>query len=570
MYIGGIVKKHVFTLVILFVTASMALGQSKLETNFSKLSDEVLQNLQSFYPVRATAKGIHDYDYRFTDYSSKSIKNEISKLKKFETRLYKYQKSRLSDESRINLKLLKSNVDVALVELSKIKIYKKNPYLYIDDAVNGIYLILISDYAPMETRVQNIIARMKTVPDLLNQGKKNLKTPAPIFIEAALGMIDTGVDFYREVQKELSEQFPGLAPELGTAIDRAVSSMLEFKHFLKTVAPGEPQSFAIGKTNYNYLLEHQYFLEFDSDSLLKIGENLLAQTKKQYADFKAKLDSTNAGVDSVFVLDCIGKEDILAYYNWEVKQARLFLEENDIVTIPEDIGACEVIETPSFLTGMVSTIAYEPPGTFNPDQTGYLYVRPIPDSMDAGERAARYKYIHRRGFRGGVVHEAYPGHHLQLQMASRVDDDVRKWQQSLLFLEGWALYCEEMMSDFGFYKDERQYLTVLRGIIFRAARIIVDVKLQTGQMTTDEAVQWIAETMDTEPAEWIRTEVRRYAQQPTIPMCYLTGKLEILKLRDDLKAIEGDNFSLRNFHDRLLAEGSIPPTLIREIWGLAR
>jgi len=141
--------------------------------------------------------------------------------------------------------------------------------------------------------------------------------------------------------------------------------------------------------------------------------------------------------------------------------------------------------------------------------------------MDAGERAARYKYIHRRGFRGGVVHEAYPGHHLQLQMASRVDDDVRKWQQSLLFLEGWALYCEEMMSDFGFYKDERQYLTVLRGII------------------TDEAVQWIAETMDIEPAEWIRTEVRRYAQQPTIPMCYLTGKLEILKLRDDLKAIEG-------------------------------
>jgi len=111
MYIGGIVKKHVFTLVILFVTASMALGQSKLETNFSKLADEVLQNLQSFYPVRATAKGIHDYDYRFTDYSG------------------------LSDKSRINLKLLKSNVDVALVELSKIKIYKKNPYLYIDDAV---------------------------------------------------------------------------------------------------------------------------------------------------------------------------------------------------------------------------------------------------------------------------------------------------------------------------------------------------------------------------------------------------------------------------------------------------
>jgi len=562
------VKKLILTLAILILAVSAATAQSKLETNFQQLSDEVLQNLQSFYPVTATARGIHDYDYRFTDYSSGSIKKEISRLKKFETRLYKYQKSKLSAESRINLKLLKSNVDVELVNLNKIKIHKKNPFIYVDDAVTGIYLLLISEYAPMETRVQNIIARMKTVPDLFKQGRKNLKNPPPVFIESALEMLETGVDFYRTVQTDLAGRFPELAPELNTAVERAVSSMLEFKVFLESITPGEELSFAVGKNNYDYFLQHQYFLDFDSDSLLKIGQNMLDEAKQKYNDYLAEIESSGTRVDSVFVIDCISKDDVLRYYNWEVNQTRLFLEENDIVTVPEDVGDCIVVETPPFLTSMISSIAYEPPGVFSPVQTGHFYVRPIPDSMDTGQREARYKYIHRRGFKGSVVHEAYPGHHLQLQLASKLDDDVRKWQESMMLIEGWALYCEEMMSEYGYYEDERQYLRVLGGIMFRAARIVLDVRLQTGGMSIDEAVRFMADVMDTEPADWMRTEINRYVQQPTVPMCYLTGKREVLRLRDDLKAAEGDNFSLKNFHDRLLAEGSIPPALIREIWGL--
>lgn len=561
-------KKLILTLAILILAVSAATAQSKLETNFQQLSDEVLQNLQSFYPVTATARGIHDYDYRFTDYSSGSIKKEISRLKKFETRLYKYQKSKLSAESRINLKLLKSNVDVELVNLNKIKIHKKNPFIYVDDAVTGIYLLLISEYAPMETRVQNIIARMKTVPDLFKQGRKNLKNPPPVFIESALEMLETGVDFYRTVQTDLAGRFPELAPELNTAVERAVSSMLEFKVFLESITPGEELSFAVGKNNYDYFLQHQYFLDFDSDSLLKIGQNMLDEAKQKYNDYLAEIESSGTRVDSVFVIDCISKDDVLRYYNWEVNQTRLFLEENDIVTVPEDVGDCIVVETPPFLTSMISSIAYEPPGVFSPVQTGHFYVRPIPDSMDTGQREARYKYIHRRGFKGSVVHEAYPGHHLQLQLASKLDDDVRKWQESMMLIEGWALYCEEMMSEYGYYEDERQYLRVLGGIMFRAARIVLDVRLQTGGMSIDEAVRFMADVMDTEPADWMRTEINRYVQQPTVPMCYLTGKREVLRLRDDLKAAEGDNFSLKNFHDRLLAEGSIPPALIREIWGL--
>ncbi len=561
-------KKIIIAALVIILYVPSAIFGSKLEDNFKKVSGEILENLQSFYPVLSTEKGIHSYDYLFTDYSRKSVRKEISRLKKFETRLYKYNKSSLSPESRINLNLLKGNVDIALQNLSKIRWHKKNPYMYVSDAVNGIYLILASEYAPLEERVQNIIARVKGVPDLFKQATENLEKPPPVYINMAQEMLTTGIDFYKTTQFELATKFPELAGEINTASARAITAMQEFQQFLNTVEPGEPGSFAIGKQDFDYKLKHEYFLDYDSDSLLKLGEALFEKAQKDYNEYLALLDSTRPANDSVFVLDCITKEDVLNYYNWEVVQTKLFLKENDIVTIPNDIGHCEVIETPPFLRNVISSIAYQPPGVFSPEQTGHFYVRPIPNNMDAGQREAKYKYIQRRGFKGYVVHEAYPGHHFQFQMASRVVDGVRKWQENPCFYEGWALYCEEMMYNSGFYgSDTRRYLNILGGILFRAARIVVDVKLHTGQMTLDEAVNWMAEAMDSDTT-WIRVEINRYSFTPTIQMSYLIGKLEVMKLRDARMKNEGDAFSLKEFHDRFLAEGSLPPRILWEVWGL--
>jgi uncharacterized protein (DUF885 family) len=562
------VKRILCATTITVLLASSTFAESELEKNFRKITGEIIENLQEFYPVKSTEKGIHKYDYRFTDYSGKSIRNQVSKLKKFETRLYKYGKSNLSRESRINLKLLKSNVDIALHDLNKVKWHVKNPYMYVNDAVNGIYLILASDYAPMSERVQNIIARFKAVPDLFHQAGQNLKNLPPVYITVAREMLTTGIDFYRTVEADLVLQFPELSSEIHTAASRAISSMQEFNQFLDRISPGEPDSFALGKKDFDYKLQYEYFLGYDSDSLLKLGEILFGEVQSRYNEYLAYLDSTQPNNDSVFTVDCIGKEELLDYYNWEVAQTKLFLKEHDIVTIPDDIGECPVVETPPFLTNVISSIAYQPPGAYSPVQTGYFYVRPISDSADSAQRAARYKYIHRRGFRGSVAHEAYPGHHLQFQMAARVDNPVRKWQENLCFAEGWALYGEEMMYENGFYgSDTRQYLNILWAIMFRAARIIVDVKLHTGQMTTDEAVQWMAEVLETDTG-WLGIEVNRYTLTPTIPMCYLIGKREILKLRDAVKERQSENFVLKDFHDRLLAEGAVPPTLLWEIWDL--
>jgi uncharacterized protein (DUF885 family) len=188
--------------------------------------------------------------------------------------------------------------------------------------------------------------------------------------------------------------------------------------------------------------------------------------------------------------------------------------------------------------------------------------------MDNDQAAALYKFIHRRGFKGWTVHEAYPGHHFQFQLAARHDNDIRKWQFNSLFYEGWAVYSEQMMYQQGLYGDnERTLANIISWAMFRAGRIILDVKLHTGQITRDEAVTWLMNEFAFD-AGAARTEVNRYTLYPTVQMSYLMGKVEILKLLEAVKEKERDSFSLKNFHDRLLAEGSIPPTLLWEIWDL--
>jgi len=566
--IGGAMKWLLSFLTTVLFLCSISFAQNSAESNFSQLAGEAFENLQTFYPVISTGRGIHKYDYLLTDYSPKSISAEIGKLKKFQSRLSKIKVDVLSSESRIDWKLIKSNVDIALQNLDRIKWYQKCPYIYADDAVNGVYLISISEYAPLEVRVQNIIARMKVVPDLFTQAKINLKKPAPIYVKMAQEMLTTGMDFYRSLAEDLKSQLPALAPEVEGAAGKVIAAMKDFHKYLSQLSPGGEGSFAIGKTEFDYKLKNEYFLDYDADSLLKIGETLFRQADSMYGAYETWLDSNRTEIDSVYPYNCISKDEILSYYKWEVEQTKLYLSQKNIVTIPDDVGDCVVMETPAFLRNIISSIAYEPPGPFNPEQTGHFYVRPLPDTLDDGQRAVYSKFINRRGFKGSVVHEAYPGHHLQSVMSSRVFDDIHKWQNNLCYVEGWAMYCEEMMYDNGFYgADKRRYLGALGGIMFRAARIIVDVKLQTEKMTINEAVDWMTKALDSD-SNFIRTEVNRYTYTPTVPMSYLIGKTEIVKLRDAMKAREGERFSLKAFHDRYLSEGMIPPRLLWEIWGL--
>ncbi len=550
--------------------------ESAKKYTFNELCLEILGTIQSFYPVRSTEVGIHSYDHRLADYSSSSVKTMIKTLKEYEKQLYKIKATDLSDHERINYRLIKSNVDIALLNLERIAWHKRSPQLYVDEAVNGIYFLMLSHHAPLEQRLVSVISRMKAVPVLLVTARQNLINPPQVYIDAARESLESGSQFYQEVAAELMNKFPQRSDEISQAATQAREAMDEFSNFLGEMTPGPETTFAIGKEHFDYMLQHEYFLEFDADSLLRIGEALLAEAQQAYQEQEANVETNHqTGSDSVFIPANFTKQDILDYYLWETNQVRIFLEQNDIVTVPENISPITVVETPPFLRTMIGGIAYQPAGPFDSIQQGYFYVRPIPGDLDREQLEARFRYIQRRGFKGSVVHEAYPGHHLQLQIAGMNDDPVRQWQFNIMMIEGWALYCEEMMYHAHLYgnEDPNQWLGVLGGIRFRAARIVADVKLHTGRFTYDECVNWMIEALDAaseSDKEYLRKEVRRYTISPTYQMSYLMGKREIMALRQAAEERDGDRFSLKAFHDALLAEGSIPPTLMWDIMGLQK
>jgi len=562
------------TTVILSITCLLLVSANNLEAKkktFEELCLDILETIQSFYPVRSTEMGIHAYDPRFTDYSSTAINNFTRSLKDYEKQLYNYNQSNLTERQFVNKQLIKSNVDIALHDIVQIAWYKKSPHLYAEEIVNGIYFLLISNHAPLNERSVSIISRMEAVPRYLAIAKKNIEKPPQVFIDAATETLESGMDFYQEVAAELMREFPEKADYILKKSTAAREAMNDFKNWLSEIEVGPDTAFAIGKDNFDYKLKHEYFLDFDSDSLLVLGERLLEEIQEVYREYEKYVEQNHQnGQDSVYIPSCFSRSDILDYYNWETEQIKIFLKEHNIVTIPDNIAPVTVIETPPFLRSMISGIAYQPAGPFDSIQQGYFYVRPLPEEMDQQQLDGRYRYVHRRGFKGSVVHEAYPGHHLQMQLAGMHSDPVRKWQANFMLIEGWALYCEEMVYHAGLYGEEDPaiWLATLGGIRFRAARIVADVRLHTGQLTYTGAVNWMINTLDAatdSDKEYIAKEVRRYTHSPTIQMSYLMGKREIMKLQKAMMEKEGDNFSLQAFHDAILAEGSIPPALLWEI-----
>jgi len=562
------------TILAMILTSGSDLSAARNKESFEKLAAEILESLQSFYPVLATEQGIHSYDHRLADYSSKAVKQMKNRLTEYIKKLYKYRNFNFSADDLIDFKLIRSNVEIALLDLKEVKWHQKSPQLYIDEAVNGVYFLILSQHAPLSEKLYSILARMKEVPGLFRTARRNLRKPPEVYIDLATESLESAQRFYQEVAAELMRQFPDRADEILRVATQAREAMAEFSVYLTGLETGSEKSFAIGRNNFNYLLSHGHFLQIDSDSLLKIGEALLAQAQDEYHRYQDYVDNHHQnGRDSVFVPATFTRQDLLDYYQWEVEQVRVFLAAHEILTVPDDIAPVQVRETPGFLRSMVAGIAYQPAGPFDENQQGVFYVRPVPEDLDPVQLAARYRYVHRRGFKGSVVHEAYPGHHLQMQLAGRNSSPIRKWQSNRMMIEGWALYCEEMMYHAGLYGDENPavWLAILGGIRFRAARIVADVKLHTGQFTYQECVDWIIETLDveTESAKnYHRSMVRRYTLTPTVWMSYLMGKREIERLRDDVKVRDGDNFDERRFYDRLLAQGSIPLALMRDLFGL--
>jgi hypothetical protein len=534
-------------------------GQAQSVESIGK---EILDEIWYFHPVGATYLGVHRYDTLLADYSENSLKKTCQRFNELKTQLDELDTLSLSIDELIDYHLLHITLRQELEPLEITKAYEKNPLIYVNECIDGFYTLIIRSSPSTSVRVYAIKKRLSQIRSFLETATKNLKKPPWIFCEIGIDQLHEAETLIEEIFSVYADSLPEHERiELKQSELNAVAAMRWFAYWLeKTADPYVP--YTLGRENYEYRLKYFHLLNIDADSLLAIGKNILESTT-------VMIDSLTQCVPEpqtrkVLLPPDFGKDDVLAYRQQEIASVRDFVAASHLVTIPDWIGDLLVVETPGYLRTIIPGIAMLPPGALDDAKTSYFYVPPMPTKFNLGQAEYYYNHVQNRDFRNWVVHEGYPGHHLQLSIANHHPSIIRKTFFDYFFAEGWALYCEELMAQCGLYEDSlAAILRVLYGIRFRAVRIIVDVMLQTRQYTYEDAVNFMQSILSGDSAYYAR-EVKRYITSPGQPSSYLVGKLQIVDLLHEYKKAKGNTFDLKEFHDNLLSHGTIPITLVRK------
>jgi uncharacterized protein (DUF885 family) len=531
--------------------------------------DEILNFWYSTKPTRATMVGIHDYDCDLERLDPDSRKETLSRFEGFVSDLESLEVSsgQLDADELLDLRLVRNCLDATVKFEREYRQSDRDATVYPDLCEWSIYSLLMRDFAPLEERMESALKRLRQIPRLIDEGKANLTEASGIpEIWTRLGMEVTqaGMGFYTSMIPMMAAEVPSISGDIRSACDNAVAALDSYARFLRDeIMPRSDGEFCLGEEMFDYLLKHDYMLSYTSDELVEVGREYIESTLEELRQAAAEIEPGKDWKELIdeFRMDTPSAEDLIDYYRREAARARQFIVEKNIVSIPEG-EKLEFDETPESRRSRLPYAAYVVPAAFEGGQTGTFWVTPINTDFPSEQQREQLLGHPKPAITVIAIHEGYPGHHLQLVRSNLIDSRARKAFGSDVFIEGWALYCEEMMYEQGFY-DFRSRLFMLKHQLWRACRVVIDVELHRGNMGFQEAVRMLVDIVRVEEVNAI-SEVKRYTQSPTQPMSYLTGKIELMKLREEYREKAGGDFDLRAFHDRLLSFGSIPVGLIAD------
>lgn len=529
-------------------------------SDFQARARAIVDDILAHEPIEATWAGIHAHDAEYPDVSAAGFAHQQARAQEHLATLRRYDPKQLDASDQIDWQMLLSKFEVQLRELAELEPHKHNPSLYPNVAVEGIYCLLARDYAPLKERLPALVSRLGKIPAILSAGRANLVRAPAVWREIAIEETQGAATFLRETVGPIAREH---SADLASNLDAALAATQAYEAFLHDeFSSRNGMPFAAGRAFFDYKLKHDHLLDVDAEGLLRFGERAVRTTSEQLAEVARQIDPKRSWGELVDEArkDLPREQALLEEYQAGVSKTRRFVEDRDLASIP-DGESLQVVATPSFMRPTIPYAAYMPAGGFEPRQNGLYYVTPVNEQLPPAQRAQQMLGHNRYGMLLTNVHEGYPGHHLQLVVASKVTSPVRKLLWNTVFCEGWALYCEQLVLEQGITDDLRHRLFQLKDQLWRACRVVIDVKLHTGEMTFDEAVDMLVEVAHLERPNAIG-EVRRYTQSPTQPMSYLMGKHQILDLREREQRRRGDAFSIREFHDRLLSYGTIPLALI--------
>jgi uncharacterized protein (DUF885 family) len=538
------------------------------QTDFYRRAEKFINRFMEEAPVDATQLGDHRFDDRLAEYSRGALDRQVQEIKGFLDESAHFDTTNFDVDGKIDHRLMIQIAKSVLRGFEKFKSHLRNPGTYCDECMGGVFLLLVKEFAPLEERLEKALGRLRAIPEVLIQGKENIRCEEvpPVWNEVALEASQQGLALFTELIPALAQQVPKLATDLNSASQSAAKAFKDYARFLQeTVATKARGDFAAGEDLFEELVRENHMLDYSAQELLKVGWRLFEETDRAMTELAQQIDGQKTARELLEIAkaDHPGANELLDVYRQEMARARQFVVTQDIVTIPEG-ESLKIEPTPPFVRGIIPYAAYMMPGPLEKMQQGIFLVTPVDPRGPKEEQEQKLKGHHYSKLPVTALHEAYPGHHLQLVYANSVGSLPRKLGAfiSTLFIEGWAFYCEELMEQLGYIDQPLQRLGRLSDQLWRAARIILDVSLHTKNMTVQEGIDFLVDRCGLEPSN-AQAEVRRYTASPTQPMSYLIGKLEIMKLIDEYKK-KHPQASLKEVHDAVLSCGSLPPRLMRE------
>jgi uncharacterized protein (DUF885 family) len=495
----------------------------------------------------------------------------------------KVDRNKLSPSGRIDFKILDRDLESSIWNAETFRTFETDPRLYNSAIADAPYLLLVQCTLPMERRIQLCEQRIALVPRIVENAKRCLKNPPAVFVETAIKMNRGAIGLYESGIYEIAGQSPQVS-SLRPSSQKAVEVLKGYQDYLeKTLLPQSKGEWRVGKQKFARKLDFDLDAGISAEELFREATNEQARVEREMWTMGRQLwgklfPGVAAPPDDVqgrreltaTVLKALAKnhatpETVLSKAQESAAGIKQFIAERKILTLP-DPDRCQIIEMPEFQRGN-STAFLNPAPPLDPNASSIYAISPPPKDWSPERAITLLEEYNDYMLHILTIHEAYPGHYVQLEYSNRHPSKIRKVLQSGTFAEGWAVYTEQMMLDQGFGDgDAALRMHQLKFYLRAVVNSILDQRMHTMGMTDDQAMKLLVDSAFQSEAE-ARLKVIRSKQSPVQLSTYFAGRTAFYRLRNQTQRRLGDKFDLQKYHEAVLSHGTLPVKFLPELIG---
>jgi uncharacterized protein (DUF885 family) len=545
------------------------MSQEKQKPDFSKITEDFVYGSLALSPVSATQAGYHEHqggrlDERLDDFSPEGMEEARKFYGSFRDRLAGADQRALSAEERADYQIIQNAVDLSLLDLEQIQSYRHNPTLYVELVGNALFTPFVLEYAPLDIRFGHIIRRLSRIPALMDQAKMNLLDSPEVWNRVAREEGDGNIGL---IDKTLRSKAPAnLKADFDKAAGAALDSLRSFDTYLKEDLSKKTSDWRLGKERYAKKFAYTLVANKTPEQVLAEAEASLQEVRQQMSKLAAPHSIREA-------LDAIAKqhttpEHFMDEARQDLAAATEFVNQKHLVTFPSRSNL-QMIPTPEFMRGIYGVAGFNPAPALEPQLGAFYWVTPIPSNWPKSRIESKLREYNRYGLMQITIHEAMPGHYVQFEVADSLEPKSRRALRNIFgngpYVEGWALYTQQMMSEEGFMDNSVElWLTFYKQLLRSIANAILDIRLQAMGMTDQQALDLMMNDTFQEKEEATAKLQRAQLSSCQLPT-YFVGLRGWLDAREDYKKRKGAAFKLSEFHDTALKESAVPLPALRQL-----